>query len=410
MHTLMIYGATGTPGAWPPNMPQPPDSTPCRNQGTLAALAADWTSITALSAWTTLRQSIKPCRTSAFCSITPCPFARTAEPFMTAAIRLGTHYLDIAAELDSYHLAEILDQQAAAAGVMLLPGSGGSVAMLGCLAAHASRRIEGDIDRISIALHVAGSMFRGSAISATANLTIQCLRRSGGELVDQNPQHTRAFEFGNGPTDCYPATLPDLVALWRSTQAADIETYVHVSGDAFPDGDLAALPEGPTAEQRHANRYQASVEVVGAGGQVARAVLDTVNRYTFTPMAAIEAARRVLAANTVPDANARRCFRISIRRDYCRHPDRRLAGDRSRQQDLTSASPVPHRAAGEYRHDSRNCSPGSLSSKLNDTVSSSGSWSDLQRSGHVRYRDTTMPPAHSPQHAVGRSCRPAAAH
>jgi short subunit dehydrogenase-like uncharacterized protein len=68
------------------------------------------------------------------------PFMRTAEPLMRASIAAGVHYLDIAAELDSYQLAEKLDEAATAAGVMLLPGSGGSVAMLGSLAAHAAKR------------------------------------------------------------------------------------------------------------------------------------------------------------------------------------------------------------------------------------------------------------------------------
>ncbi|MBY3988714.1 saccharopine dehydrogenase NADP-binding domain-containing protein [Rhodococcus fascians] len=222
------------------------------------------------------------------------PYARTAEPSMTAAIRTGTHYLDVAAELDSYQLAQELEHEAVAAGIMLLPGSGGSVAMLGCLAAHAARRIDGDIDHIGIALHVAGSMSRGSAVSASENLTVQCLHRVGGELVEQDPQLTRLFDFGDGPTVCFPATLPDLISLSRSTNAPNIDTYVHVSGDAFPEGDLAALPDGPTDQEREANRYQASVVATGTSGQVARAVLDTVNGYTFTPVAAVEAARRVL--------------------------------------------------------------------------------------------------------------------
>lgn len=65
------------------------------------------------------------------------PYYRTAEPLMRASIRTGTHYLDIAAELDSYLLAEKLDNEATFAGILLLPGSGGSVAMLGCLAGYA---------------------------------------------------------------------------------------------------------------------------------------------------------------------------------------------------------------------------------------------------------------------------------
>jgi short subunit dehydrogenase-like uncharacterized protein len=218
---------------------------------------------------------------------------------MRAAIGAGVHYLDFAAELDSYRLAETLDEEAREAGVMLLPGSGGSVAMLGSLASHAVARVA-DPRAIRIALHVTGSMSRGSAISATENMTTETLARVDGTLVAWDPSRTRAFDFGQGEVESFPLTLPDLITIWRATGVPDIETYVHASGDAFPQGDLQALPAGPTAGQRDASRYQAAVEVTGADGTVARAVLDTVNGYSFTALAAAEAARRVLGGEVVP--------------------------------------------------------------------------------------------------------------
>jgi len=42
------------------------------------------------------------------------------------------------------------------------------------------------------------------------------------------------------------------------------------------------------------------VEVTGADGAVARSALDTVNGYTFTPLAAAEAAGRVLRGEHQP--------------------------------------------------------------------------------------------------------------
>lgn len=227
------------------------------------------------------------------------PFQRTARPLMTAAVRSGVDYLDVAAELDSYLLAEELDADARAADVMLLPGSGGSVAMLGCLARQVAQRVT-HATHLRIAMHVAGSMSRGSAISAAENLTTTCLRRLDGALTAQDLSTTWNFDFGRGPQTCSPATLPDLVTIWHATKIPHIETFVHASGDAFPQGDLSDLPEGPTLEQREANRYHAAAEVTGADGTVARAVLDTVNGYTFTPMAATEAAIRVLRGERQP--------------------------------------------------------------------------------------------------------------
>lgn len=222
------------------------------------------------------------------------PYMDTAGPLMRAAIRSGVHYLDIAAELDSYRLAEELDQDAKAAGVMLLPGSGGSVAMLGCLAGHAAARVENP-RKVAVALHITGSMSRGSAISASRNLVAETLMLHEGQVTARPAGQTALFDFGNGDVCCFAVTLPDIITIGRSTGIPDVETYVHVSGSAFPEGDLTALPDGPDVAEREANRYQAAVKVTAADGTTARSVLVTVNGYSFTPMAAAEASRRVLA-------------------------------------------------------------------------------------------------------------------
>jgi short subunit dehydrogenase-like uncharacterized protein len=227
------------------------------------------------------------------------PFIRTAEPLMRACLAAGVHYLDIAAEMDSYRLAEALDQEALAARVMLLPGSGGSVAMLGSLAGHAAKRVKNPT-KLSIALDVAGGFSRGSAVSASENVTTQTLHRVDGVLVERSAAEVRDFDFGDGPATSFPVTLPDLITIWRATNIPNIETFVHISQGAFPEGDLAAMPDGPTLEQREASRYHAAVEVTGEDGAVARSTLDTVNGYTFTTIAAAEAARRVVGGEARP--------------------------------------------------------------------------------------------------------------
>jgi short subunit dehydrogenase-like uncharacterized protein len=223
------------------------------------------------------------------------PFARTAEPLMDACIRCGVHYLDISAELISYQLAEQKNDEAVAANVMLLPGSGGSVTMLGCLAGHAVESVK-KVTSIDIALLVAGTMSRGSAVSAGQSVTAECLQSRNGHLIKQNAQDTVDFDFDNGKglVKCYPVTLPDLLTIWKSTNSPNIKIFVHVSGDAFPTGDLAALPDGPTMEQRKESPYHAAVIVKADDGTVKRTVLHSVNGYDFTSVACIKAAKRVL--------------------------------------------------------------------------------------------------------------------
>jgi short subunit dehydrogenase-like uncharacterized protein len=229
------------------------------------------------------------------------PFARTARPFIDACIRNKVHYLDISAELDSYHYAEERGDDAIRADIMLLPGCGGSVSMLGGLVQHALKDIESPVS-IDIALHVSGSMSRGSAISAAESLTVACLQRSNGKLVPQEITATRNFDFddGNGDVVCFPITLPDLITIWKATGVPNIRTYVHAADNVFPKGDLETLPDGPSAEAREENSYNAAVEVTAANGKVRRAILYTVNGYTFTSVASVETARRVLNAKFMP--------------------------------------------------------------------------------------------------------------
>jgi short subunit dehydrogenase-like uncharacterized protein len=230
------------------------------------------------------------------------PFARTAGPLMEGCVRNGTHYLDVAAELDSYHLAEKLDQKAKEAKVMLMPGCGGSVAMLGCLAGHALEHVERPVS-IDIALCVAGPMSRGSVVSAAeGGLATQCLERVRGALAQKPDGGAAASDFdfgdGKGQVACFPVTLPDLITIWKATGVPNIRTFVHASGDALA-GDPASLPEGPTAQERLASPYHAGVLVTSEDGSVKRAVLHTVNGYTFTSQASVEAVKRVLEGEVV---------------------------------------------------------------------------------------------------------------
>ncbi|MFP3847548.1 saccharopine dehydrogenase family protein [Pseudomonas sp. W5-01] len=221
------------------------------------------------------------------------PFAHTAEPLMRACIHAGVDYLDITAEINVYRLAERLGAEAFAQGVMLLPGVGWDVVPTDALALHVVRRVD-QPRSLRIALQVPGSMSRGSAKSVSEIIGAGVLARVAGELVATPDAPPRQFDFGQGPMLCVPLSFGDLVTAWHATAIPDIRMYVHLSGEAFPEGDLSLLPDGPDAAARDAHRARAAVEITGADGSIARSVIETVNGYTYTPLAAVEAARRVL--------------------------------------------------------------------------------------------------------------------
>lgn len=302
MKKLMIYGATGYTGRMAAEHASAAGTSIIlagRNEATLVPLAARLGveyRVFALEDSSVIDRSLFDVGVLLNCAG---PFSRTANVLMTASICNGVHYLDVAAELDGYRLAEVLDAEARTADVMLLPGSGGSVAMLGCLAENAVARTNNP-SSIKVAMHVSGGLSRGSAVSAMGSVTVETLVRADGKLVPRPAGAIRGFDFGKGAVDCFQVTLPDLITIWRSTNVRNIETFVHVTGDGFPQGDLSALPDGPSVEERLANRYQAVVEVTDSDGRIFRSVLDTVNGYTFTATAAAEAARRVLAGEVRP--------------------------------------------------------------------------------------------------------------
>lgn len=227
------------------------------------------------------------------------PFAHTAPALMAACIESKVDYLDITAEINTYRLAEQLSVPAAAAGVMLLPGVGWDVVPTDSLAARVSRRVEKPL-ALSIALQVPGSMSRGSAMSVGEIIGAGVLARIDGKLVSTPQAQPRHFDFGDGPVLCVPLSFGDLVTAWHTTRIPNIAMFVHLSGEAFPEGDLSLLPEGPSAQERDAHRARAVVEVTAQDGSRDRAVIETVNGYSYTPLAAIEAARRVLAGERCP--------------------------------------------------------------------------------------------------------------
>jgi short subunit dehydrogenase-like uncharacterized protein len=227
------------------------------------------------------------------------PFAQTAELLMRACIKAGVHYLDITAEINIYRMAEGLGAEAAANHVMLLPGVGWDVVPTDSLAVHVAKRAVKPV-ALSIALQVPGSMSRGSAMSVSEIIGAGVLARVDGELVATPDAAPRLFDFGQGPVLCAPLSFGDLVTGWHSTCIRNIAMFVHITGDAFPEGDLSQLPDGPTPEQRAAHRARAVVEVTGTDGAIARSVIDTVNGYSYTPLAAVEAARRVMNGEQQP--------------------------------------------------------------------------------------------------------------
>jgi short subunit dehydrogenase-like uncharacterized protein len=113
---------------------------------------------------------------------------------------------------------------------------------------------------------------------------------------------TTALDFGdgNGPVICFGVTLPDLITIYKSTNIPNISTFVHLGSSKEIPTDQVIVQDGPTAKERNENPYHASVVMTDRAGVTHRSVLHTVNGYSFTALASIEAVKRVLEGVSTP--------------------------------------------------------------------------------------------------------------
>lgn len=250
------------------------------------------------------------------------PFSATATPMVEACLATRTHYLDVTGEIDVFEALARRDDEARAAGIVLLPGVGFDVVPTDCLAAHVAARVA-EPWRLRLALAgIGGGVSRG-----TAKTLIECLgrglaiRRDGVVVYRPMGSLTVEFDFGVGPVRAIAFPLGDVASAFHSTGAPNIETFVVASGriptllrasrfvapllrnarvQAFLKRRVDAGPAGPTPAGREGTRAVILAEVVGADGQRARASLETPTGYALTPPAALAALERVARGETAP--------------------------------------------------------------------------------------------------------------
>ncbi len=244
------------------------------------------------------------------------PFSKTVRPMLDACLATNTHYLDVTGEIDVFEAIARRDADARSAGVVLLPGVGFDVVPSDCLAAHSAARVDEPM-RLRLAIGgLGGGVSRGTAKTLVEAFADGLRIRQDG-LIVRRPMGSleRHFDFGAGPARAIGMPWGDVSTAFHSTGIPNIEVYFVLSGpipgllkasrlitpllridrlvDALQRQIDRVLPEGPSEAERSGARSCLLAEVEGRDGRVARSMLETPNGYALTPVAALEAARRV---------------------------------------------------------------------------------------------------------------------
>jgi short subunit dehydrogenase-like uncharacterized protein len=236
-----------------------------------------------------------------------------------ACLRTRTHYLDITGEIPVYAALAARDEQAKAAGVMLLPGVGFDIVPTDCLAAHLKRRLP-SATHLTLAFWQEGPArpSRGTATTAVESVLAvgTTVRRNGKLETVPHASQSRLIDFGPAQRKATLFPWGDVFMAFYSTGIPTIEDY------AVLDQELGALlsaarylrplfgwsivrtglkrairarPAGPTAAERAATRTHVWGEVRDEHGRLAVARLHGPEAYTWTPRTALAAVQQVQA-------------------------------------------------------------------------------------------------------------------
>jgi short subunit dehydrogenase-like uncharacterized protein len=323
MPEWMIYGASGYTGELVARRAVRQGLRPVlagRSAGAIRALAGELGLehvVVALEDPAALRAALSGVRLVAHCAG---PFVATSAPMVDACVATGAHYLDVTGEIDVFESIFARHQEAAAAGVVLVPGAGFDVVPTDCLAARLAAALPGATS-LELAFHAGGGLSRGTARTALSGIASGGrVRRDGVLVTTRVGTPRRRAPFPSGERAVASVRWGDLVTAFRSTGIPNITVYAELpmkGRGAALTGVLQSAPvlglarrvvsarvTGPDADRRARSRSEVWGEVRDADGHARSGTLTGPNAYNLTADAVVRAVAELTDSRTCPAPGA----------------------------------------------------------------------------------------------------------
>ena len=245
------------------------------------------------------------------------PFFRTSAPMVRACLSAKVHYLDITGEIAVFEACRAQHAPARQAGVVLIPGVGFDVVPTDCVAARLAAELP-DAQLLELAFAGGGGVSRGTLKTMVLGSPQGGAIRQHGEITKVPVAwKTQYVPFRDRARHAVTIPWGDVSTAYWSTKIPNIHTYlamphraVRMMGFAKLASPLLTMPfvqrfveaqidqrvTGPTAPLRDRARMQVWGRVTHADGRVIDGTAETPEGYRLTAIAAVESARRVLAA------------------------------------------------------------------------------------------------------------------
>ncbi len=241
------------------------------------------------------------------------PFSKTAEPMVRACMAAGANYVDITGEIAVFEALHAMDNEAGAAGIVMLPGAGFDVVPSDCLAAHVHRRLP-DATKLSLVIGGLDDVSRGTAKTMLEGVAMGTAVRRGGRIVTLDEPPRGSVDLGGGVKPTVGVSWGDVSTAYHSTGIPHIDVYFEASeqmekamgmpplvrrfmgsalGQWIGRKAIDRMPPGPTAAVRETARAVLLADAENDKGERAASELETPEGYKLTAMTALEAALRV---------------------------------------------------------------------------------------------------------------------
>ncbi|MQA59952.1 MAG: NAD(P)H-binding protein [Actinophytocola sp.] len=250
------------------------------------------------------------------------PFSATSRPMVDACLATGTNYVDITGEIEVFEAIYARDAEAAAAGVVLLPGAGFDVVPTDCVAACLAERLP-DATHLDLAFAARVKLGPGTVKTMLEGAGQGGSARVDGKLRSVPLGHRRVTaSFPSGRKTVTAIPWGDLSSAYRSTGIPNITTFTVVPAGSIvgvgqrlvaPIFRVTAVQNAAKAvvdrvvkrgvEMAEAGSSQVWGEVRNAAGQRVSMTLTGPNGLPMTADGVVSAVRKLAEGGVKPGAH-----------------------------------------------------------------------------------------------------------
>lgn len=243
------------------------------------------------------------------------PYVFTLDPMVESCLRTGTHYVDLAGDIDDFEKLRARDGEAKKKGIMLLTAAGFDVVPTDCLASYVAAKVPG-ATRLTTFVSGFDNLSRGTQKTGIHSLGRGLQMRKNGDITPIDSIDMQWCDFGRGEVRCLPFTWGDISISYYTTGIPTIRTYheatptirravhlVHYWGWLYGIGFMkrfvmktaSLLPEGPSEEYRQSATSVFIARAENEEGDSASARLFAPEGYTLTALTSLGIIEKVLS-------------------------------------------------------------------------------------------------------------------